>query len=314
MALRVDRPLLALVAALAWAAGLPAVAGKLNGFDLDGAAVPAREIERGGPPRGGIPALDLPPATSRSTTPFPDDALVIGVTLGGDARAYPIPMLARHELVNDRLGGRSILVSYCPLCGTGIVFDRVIEGRALRFGVSGLLWRSDVLMYDRETESLWSQIDARAISGSRKGHELVIVPSKMTRLSAWASEHPRTTVMSPGEAGLRPYRRMPYPGYEKSRQVWFRAPHSKEFHPKTITLGLRAGSEARAYPAPEVEAAGGVVTERFAGAEVTVRWEPENRGFSVDKPDSIDAIQGYWFAWSAFHPETSVFRAPAAPR
>jgi hypothetical protein len=297
-----------LLGACVVAIALPTFGGSLNGFDLEDAAVPVGEIQRGGPPRDGIRALDDPPVDSLGATPFSEHVMVIGVSLNGEARAYPVPMLERHELVNDTVGGRAILVSFCPLCGTGIVFDRAIEGKPRSFGVSGLLWRSDVLMFDRETESLWSQIDARAITGPSRDRELSMVSSRMTRLEDWAREHPATTVMSPGAAGARAYARSPYPGYDRSREIWFRAPYSTEFHPKTPTLGLRFGSEARAYPAPEVAAAGGLVREEFAGARITVRWDPDNQSFQVEKPDEIEAIQGYWFAWSAFHPETSVFR------
>ncbi len=306
-------PLRLLLAAGLAAIAVPAFGRSLNGFDLESAAIPVNEIQPGGPPRDGIPALDDPPFDSVESTPFPARAMVIGVALNGEARAYPVPMLERHELVNDTVGGRPILVSFCPLCGTGIVFDRAVDGKPRSFGVSGLLWRSDVLMFDRETESLWSQIGARAITGASQGRELEMLSSRMTRLEDWARAHPETTVMSPGSAGLRAYARSPYPGYERSREIWFRAPHSKAYHPKTPTLGLRRGKDSRAYPAPEVEAAGGLVVEDFAGASVSVRWDPANQSFLVEKPDDVQAIQGYWFAWSAFHPETTVFQMRPAP-
>ena len=146
---------LLLLAATAAAHAAPRTA---NGFILEPGAIPAEEILAGGPPRDGIPALSHPPHASAESAPWSDDTLVIGVAQNSEARAYPLDILIWHELVNDTLGGRPILVSFCPLCGTGIVFDRRIDGSDRTFGVSGLLYRSDLLLYDRETESLWSQI------------------------------------------------------------------------------------------------------------------------------------------------------------
>ena len=127
--------------------------------------MPVEEILAGGPPRDGIPALDEPKFVSAAASVWEDDEHVVGVSVGGESRAYPLAILVWHELVNDSLGGEPILVSYCPLCGTAMVFDRRVGGRERRFGVSGLLYLSDLLLYDRASESLWSQISATAVTG-----------------------------------------------------------------------------------------------------------------------------------------------------
>ena len=144
----------------AWAAG-----PTRNGFVLEPASIPAEEILAGGPRRDGIPALDHPSVLRAADADWSDDEPVLGVVVAGEARAYPVAILNWHELVNDTLGGEPILVSFCPLCGTGLVFDRRVGGEVRAFGVSGLLYRSDLLMFDRGSESLWSQISAEAKLG-----------------------------------------------------------------------------------------------------------------------------------------------------
>lgn len=282
-----------------------------NGFSLEPASIPIDEILEGGPSRDGIPALDHPPFLLPAEAPWKDADLVLGVESEGEARAYPIAILEWHELVNDTLGGRPILVSYCPLCGTGVVFDRRVEGAVRRFGVSGLLYRSDLLMYDRETESLWSQIAAEAVTGPSLGRRLALLRSRVERFGEWRRSHPETTVLSRKTGHRRDYSRSPYGGYAASGRLAFPVPVDRRYHPKMPTLGLRIeGGDARAYPALEVVRAGGVIRERFDGKPVRVSFDSEAQVFRVVAPDSIEVVQGYWFAWAAFHPHTSVFVSP----
>lgn len=285
----------------------------LNGFDLADAAVPVSTIRPGGPPRDGIPALDHPEAglagVSGATTVWDDDIRVLGLRWNGEARAYPIPILDHHELVNDTLGGRPVLVSWCPLCGTGMVFDRRVAGVERHFGVSGLLYQSDVLMYDRETESLWSQISSRAISGGSRGSELVLLRSRIESWGAWRRRHPGTTVLSRRTGHRRDYGRSPYAGYATSSRLMFPAPSDDRYHPKMPTLGLRIpGVVARGYPAVELVRAGGFAEEDLAGAKVRIRYDDVAQVFDVKAPERVEVVEGFWFAWAAFHPDASVFR------
>ncbi len=288
---------------------------RLNGFDLSAASVPIDRILPGGPPRDGIAALDHPPAVSAGEAGrWPDTARVIGVVRGGEARAYPIRILEWHESVNDSLGGEPILVTYCPLCGTGMVFDRRLDGATRNFGVSGLLYNSDLLLYDRESESLWSQIAARAITGAANGKRLRLLPSSLVPWGVWKEQHPDTTVLTVETGYQRPYDRSVYVSYRRSRKIRFPVEVDERYHPKQPTLGLRIeGGPARAYPIAEVRKAGGSVREEFAGVEVEVLYDPERFEFTARAPEPIEAVQGYWFAWMAFHPESSVFVAPEAP-
>jgi hypothetical protein len=293
------------------AAAEKSVAAEKNGFALEPASIDVAEILAGGPPRDGIPALDAPKTLAAADAPWEDDERVIGVALGGEARAYPLAVLVWHELVNDTLGGHPILVSYCPLCGTGIVFDRRIAGKTRRFGVSGLLYRSDLLLYDRETESLWSQISAEAVTGASRGARLELIRGDVTTWGAWQAAHPKSRVLSRETGHRRPYGESAYLGYAQSKKLLFPVPTDDRYHPKMPTVGLRiAGGAARAYPAEEVLRAGGEVRERFAGHAVRIAYDEEDGLFRVEAPAEVEVIEGYWFAWAAFHGETEVFTAP----
>jgi len=285
-----------------------------NGFALEPGSIPAAEILGGGPPRDGIPALDAPATLPAARAPWGDDELVLGVVAGGEARAYPVAILAWHELVNDTLGEEPILISFCPLCGTGMVFERRAAGEVRRFGVSGLLYRSDLLMYDRESESLWSQISAEAVTGPLRGQRLRLLRSRMETWGRWRHDHPATTALSPATGHERPYGRSPYGDYALSPDVLFPVSADHRYHPKMPTLGLRIpGEGARAYPASELARAGGSVDERFLGRRVRIAYDPDRQVFDFEAPSEVEVIEGFWFAWAAFHPETSVYTAPAPP-
>lgn len=287
-----------------------AEADKRNGFTLEPSSIPVREILAGGPPRDGIPALDHPTSIAAGRAGWADDEPVLGVVVGGASRAYPIAILNWHELVNDTLGGQPILVSFCPLCATGMVFDRRVEGKTEAFGVSGLLYRSDLLMFDRRSESLWSQISAEAVTGPMLGKRLRLLRSKMDRWGTWRREHPETTVVSRDTGYRRNYRQTPYTGYSDSRELLFDVPRDRRFHPKMPTLGVRLEQgAARAYPAAEVARAGGSVEEQFFGHRVRVSYDSDRQLFSIEAPPELEVVEGFWFAWAAFHPETSVYRA-----
>jgi hypothetical protein len=281
-----------------------------NGFALAPASIPVDEILEGGPPRDGIPALSDPQTVAAEGAPYADDDTVIGVVQGGEARAYPIAILNWHELVNDTLGGRPVLVSFCPLCGTGIVFDRSIDGQVRSFGVSGLLYRSDLLLYDRETESLWSQIAASAVTGPANGKRLRVLRSSLMPWGRWKEKHPDTSVLSLETGHRRDYGRSPYGDYALSNRVLFSVKPDPRYHPKMPTIGMRIlQGGARAYPASEILKAGGRVEGEFEGRPVAIAYDPDEQVFTVEAPPDVDVIEGYWFAWVAFHPETQVFTA-----
>jgi hypothetical protein len=286
-------------------------AQSLNGFDLSNAAVPVGKILSGGPPRDGIPAIDQPRFVDADQDRLlQPKSLVVGVYLEGISRAYPIAILNWHELVNDRFGDSAVVVSYCPLCGSAMVFAAEQGGRTLQFGVSGLLYNSDLLLYDRQTESLWSQISAEAISGEMVGRRLKLLPSVLTSWQRWLAEHPGTQVLSSDTGYRRDYQRSPYADYEHNEQIYFPVEFlSRRYHPKERVLGLALNGQFKAYPfvelaklpQPELE-------DRFAGQRLKIRFDLASRSGRVFADGGeLPVVNSFWFAWYSFHPESEIF-------
>ena len=285
-----------------------------NGFEFGNASIPVQQILGGGPPRDGIPAIDNPTFQfAESATWLEPEDRILGVFLNGVSRAYPIAILNWHEVVNDTIDGRPIVVSYCPLCGTGIAFDARVEGRDLGFGVSGLLYQSDVLLYDRQTESLWSQIMGEAISGPQRGQKLISLPLAHTSWADWQQLHPNTEVLS-RDAGLRrDYSIDPYAGYADSPRTMFPVVNQAPgpWHAKEWVLGVGINGEYKAYPFAELRAQGVTrFNDELAGERFDIVWDEKNRSASMQRSGEIQpSITAFWFAWYAFHPETKIFRA-----
>ncbi|MDQ3536054.1 MAG: DUF3179 domain-containing protein, partial [Bacteroidota bacterium] len=193
-----------------------AFAQKIKDFDISNTTISANEIKDGGPPRDGIPAIDKPEFKKASDIKLDEDTRVLGVIVNGIAKAYPISIMNYHEIVNDHFGGKPVVVTYCPLCGSGIAFDASIENNTRTFGVSGLLYNSDMLLYDRQTESLWSQIMMEAVSGPLVKSKLQMIPTMNTSWEEWKKKHPQTFVLTENTGYTRDYSKNPYPGYIQS--------------------------------------------------------------------------------------------------
>lgn len=288
-------------------------AGDDNGFDLSDTSVPATEILPGGPPRDGIPALDDPRFESAAGAGWlAADDRVLGLHRNGEARAYPVRILNWHEIVNDTVGGEGVVITYCPLCGTGIGFLAAAGGRRT-FGVSGLLYNSDVLMYDRESESLWSQIPGRAVSGPMKGHVLRRVALLHTTWSDWRTRHPDTSVLSRETGHRRDYDRNPYADYAGSPALYFPVSAEDARYPrKTFVLAVGVGEAWKAYPFPELARAGGRVRDELGGRRFQVVHDAAHRSaHAVDESGEVlPGYLAYWFAWYAFYPDAPVYVAP----
>jgi hypothetical protein len=178
-------------------------------------SVNLEEIISGGPPKDGIPAIDHPTFVAASAVEgLADTEPVIGLALNGDARAYPLRILTWHEIVNDTVGGVPVTVTYCPLCNSAIVFERRVDGRLLDFGTTGKLRNSDLVMYDRQTESWWQQFLGVAIVGAMTGKSLRMLPSRLESWARFRARAPNGRVLVPNDAGLRPYGKNPYVGYD----------------------------------------------------------------------------------------------------
>jgi hypothetical protein len=192
-------------------------------FDLSGwktdfskHSVPLSEFRSGGPPRDGIPPIDEPkPVPQREAEDFLGDREpVLVVEVGGDVRAYPVQILVWHEIANDLLGSRPIAVTYCPLCNSSVVFDRRVDGRTLTFGTTGNLRKSDLVMWDRQTESWWQQLTAEAVVGKLTRTRLKVLPSQTLSWADFKARYPRGDVLSRDTGEERDYGRNPYEGYD----------------------------------------------------------------------------------------------------
>lgn len=167
------------------------------------------QLLAGGPPKDGIPSIDNPQFDNAQTTPFAEDETVIGVVVAGEAKAYPLGIMNWHEIVNDSLGGSNITVSYCPLCDTIVAFNR---GNTT-YGVSGKLYQSCLVMYDRGDDTLYSQPWAMGVVGPKVNQALERLPAIKTSLGAWLAKHPQSQILSTRTGYTRNYQRYPYGSY-----------------------------------------------------------------------------------------------------
>jgi hypothetical protein len=282
----------------------------MNGFDTEESLIPQEEIMHGGPPRDGIPALSQPEFISADEAKWlqPSDR-VIGIEMNGERRAYPIRILNYHEIVNDRIGTIAFAITYCPLCGTGMAFDATVAGETREFGVSGLLYNSDVLLYDRESESLWSQIMSKAVAGPLQGHTLTQMPIQHTTWEAWL-KNGDSKVLSLDTGYERDYSRNPYGSYDTDEDIYFPInARSARYHPKERVIGFEVDGQFKAYPFSELSKVESPLQDRFAGQDVFVFFDAATRSGEIRDNDGkpLPSVNSFWFAWYAFHQDTDVF-------
>ncbi|PVV26857.1 MAG: hypothetical protein B6D79_04965 [gamma proteobacterium symbiont of Ctena orbiculata] len=283
-----------------------------GGFDVTDALVPIENILPGGPPKDGIPSIDQPKFIPADKVDFlvPEDR-VLGLSYNGQIKAYPIAIMNWHEIVNDRFGSQSIAITFCPLCGTGIAFNAEQNDKQLSFGVSGLLYNSDMLLYDRDTESLWSQIKMQAISGKFKGNRLQPIALRHTSWSDWVERYPRTQVLSEDTGYSRNYRRSPYGDYEKNRAIYFPVEFAAQgYHPKERVLGVNIGGVSKAYPFTELAKTSGRINDSVGGQIIKIEYDIDHETASAQDSEgtTIPTITVFWFAWYTFHPDTQLFQ------
>jgi len=281
-------------------------------FDLSKHSVPLKEILSGGPPKDGIPAILNPVFVQAKNASFlHGEDRVLGLSSGTESKAYPVKILNWHEIVNDTLGDKPVLITYCPLCGTGIAFTRDVGDRQLSFGVSGLLYQSDMVMYDHQTESLWSQISMEAIAGPMTGSKLQHIFLEHTTWSEWRRSHPNTLVLSTKTGHIRSYNRDPYLGYAQSADLMFGVNHiDPSYHPKEWVLGVEVNGTFKAYPFAELKQVKSPLQDQVNGKRILVLYNPGAVSASVTDTSgkSLPSVMAFWFAWYAFHPDTEVFK------
>ncbi len=286
-----------------------------NGFDLNDASISSNDILQGGPPKDGIPSIDNPQFVSTAkATDMKDTDRVLGIVMEGQAKAYPIKILDWHEIVNDKINDKHFAITFCPLCGTGAAFSSHVKGDLLQFGVSGLLYESDVLLYDRNTESLWSQLLGRAVSGQLKDIKLTPLPVTHTTWKDWKNTHSKTLVLSIKTGFNRDYKHSPYGEYKSSSTLYFKVSNTAPaiYHPKEQVMGLEVNGKFKAYPFVELDKNGQTgFTDHFEDRELSIHWNTEAKSATITNNDGTPVVTttGYWFAWYTFHPDTDVYKA-----
>jgi hypothetical protein len=270
------------------------------------------EITWGGVRVDGIPSLDSPKRVAALEAKYlkPDD-LVFGVSINGDSRAYPLRIMGWHEMFNEVIGGVPVALAYCTLCGSGILFETKVPPRQepLVFGSSGFLYRSNKLMFDRETDSLWNQFTGKPVSGPLKdsGIELKIRPVVITTWKDWVARHPKTTVLSLDTGHRRDYGSgVVYNQYFNSSDLMFPVlvKNEEQVRRKDYVFGIRVAGGAKAWPLSAFKG-GAVINDRVGLANVvligdavsrTVRaYERGEAEFSVSgKADKLVAPDGEW--------------------
>ncbi len=217
------------------------------------ARVPLSEIESGGPPRDGIPPIDQPkflnPAGAGAW--LKDQEPVIAFELNGDARAYPLQILIWHEIVDDEVGGVPVAVTFCPLCNTAIAFDRRVDGQTLRFGTTGNLRRSDLVMWsDDPGETWWQQITGEALVGDLVGHQLTMLPSEIVSFADFKTAYSSGQVLSRDTGNPRGYGNNPYVGYDNinSSPFLYSGPNDGRLPPMERVATVELNGETVAYP------------------------------------------------------------------
>ncbi|RTR07097.1 DUF3179 domain-containing protein [Halomonas nitroreducens] len=301
-------------------------------------------VRPGGPGKDGIPAIDRPRFESVAEADAwlaPGDR-VIGLQRDGEARAYPQRILVWHEIVNDVVAGTPLSVTYCPLTGSALGFRRG-DGT---FGVSGRLVNSNLVMYDRATDSEWPQLLGVAIDGSQAGRGLVAERLVWTTWGAWKARHPGTRVLSRDTGYVRNYRRDPYGGYNPRRGYYL--PDSGRLFPvmaedarlppKAMVLAFREAGGAAAVSLPALREAGMVRLTLGERAYVVIHDPGLDTGWVYRHPQgqdidpaalrfgpggaggpggealtSVPAFQVMWFAWAAFHPDTLLIGEGGTP-
>jgi hypothetical protein len=288
---------------------------KKNDFDLSQSLVSMNKIMAGGPPRDGIPAIDEPKFVDAGEADFikPKDN-ILGLVIDGVARAYPIKILNWHEIVNDQINDTSFMVTYCPLGGSGAAYSPIVKGKKFNFGVSGLLYNSNLLLFDRETESLWSQIMGKAISGQYRGTPLKLLPLTHTSWKAWRAKHPRTQVLSVETGFERDYEKNLYADYQESDRVMFAITNKlpEIYHPKEQVIGLQVGKSFKAYLFSELSKnRRETFDDELGGQKFTVHWDGARSIAYITDADGneMPVVTSFLFAWFTFHPTTEFFEA-----
>ena len=267
---------------------------------------PISELHQGCPRQDCIPSIDNPNFVTAGAVDFlRDDDLVLGVVVNDDARAYSARVLQRHEIVNGEIGGEAIAVTYCPLCGSGVAFSRIVNGETVDFGVSGILHNSDLVLFDRSSRTLWQQITGVAFAGPNRGQKLTSVPVRMTDWASWKAAHPESLVLSLDTGFDEDYEVDHYVSYRGSERLFAGGTIDPRLHPKRVVYGFEVDGKAIAFDAALLEEKV-ELHESFAGRNLllTRSNDGEVKLTEVGLGTNWSGQRMFWFAWYSFHTDT----------
>jgi hypothetical protein len=238
-----------------------------------------------------------------------DNELMLAISHRGVERAYPFQILVFHEIVNDKIGDESLLITYCPLCGSGIAFKPLVRGISSEFGTTGMLYNSNLVMYDRLSDSFWTQIGGKAIIGEQTGETLELFPSDVIEWGVWKIAHPKGEVLSKETGHSRSYGNDPYPGYYTSDDVWFPLTHEdNRLTPKEVVIGIELNGSYIAYKKSDIDKLK-LFNDTVGNERINI--EKTDTGSIIITSQSsgkrLASERDFWFAWAAFHPETELF-------
>lgn len=254
----------------------------------EGWDIPQNEVFDGGPGIDGIPALESPSFVDNATAEMDymeDEDLILGVKIGNEIRGYAHPILDWHEIINDEVNGVSFAVTYCPLTGTGINWNRTLNGDVTTFGVSGLLYNTNLIPYDRATQSFWSQMRSDCVNGDLRGDDAEVIPMVEMSWATWKDMFPNGKVTSKDTGHNRQYGSYPYGSYRTNHdQLLFPiSPDDKRLDRKERVLGVVIAGEAKVYQFDHFDEAGDgteVITDQFKGEDLVIVGS-ESKNFIV---------------------------------
>ena len=310
--------------------------------------IPLRDIRNGGVPKDRIPSIDEPVfINATDATSMKDTDIVIGLNIDGDVRAYPLSIMVWHEIVNDEVGGIPVAVTYCPLCYTSQVFERVLEDEVVEFGTTGKLYQSNLRMYDRLTDTYWSQALGMAVKGPLSGQILDTIPLDLMEWGDWKNVYPSTLILSTNTGHARPYDVDPYGSYYTEERIVFPVSHwDDRLQLKDIVIGMKVNGTHKAYKQSDVESHT-IINDNIGDTDVLLlskyvgntrvfdrtlgnqtltflynnttlvdvntgsEWSYEGEAvageLAGERLTKFSIWPGFWFEWVAFHPETLIY-------
>jgi hypothetical protein len=270
-------------------------------------SVSLADLHQGCPARDCIPSIDDPQYLPvDEATEVADDELVVTLSYNGEYRAYPSRILDHHEIVNDTVAGDPLAVTWCPLCGSAVGIRRTVAGEVTEFGVSGVLYNSDLVMYDRATNTLWDQIEAKGIVGTRTGEHLELIPVSMSRWAKWRDKHPDTLVLSTETGFDFDYTKDRYAEYRESTRLFMPVSAEDErVHAKTVVFGFDLPSGDIAY-AESVLQENATYEHDLNGKKALVTLHDDGSVTMLRDDQTLYPTRLFWFAWYTFHPGTDL--------